>query len=128
MTYGGDKRPTDAAYKAAQRLRRAMSLPEVLLWRHLRRSPQGLRVRRQHPFGPYVLDFYSAATLLCIEVDGAAHRAGGQGERDERRDRWLAAQGVETLRITAAEVLADPQAVAEGILAYALAKKARMER
>lgn len=33
----------------ARALRSAMSLPEVLLWRELRRTPHGLKFRRQHP-------------------------------------------------------------------------------
>jgi len=38
-----------------------MSLPEVILWECLRgRRLQGLRFRRQHPVGPYVLDFFHA--------------------------------------------------------------------
>lgn len=44
----------------ARRLRRSMSLPEVLLWRELRKKPNGLQYRRQHPAGPYVLDFFRA--------------------------------------------------------------------
>ena len=47
--------------KLARKLRSEMSLPEVLLWRQLRLRPVGLKFRRQHPAGPYVLDFYCAA-------------------------------------------------------------------
>jgi very-short-patch-repair endonuclease len=46
---------TDEAYKAARRLRKQMSLPEVLLWRLLRKASPP--VRRQHPIGGYVVDF-----------------------------------------------------------------------
>jgi very-short-patch-repair endonuclease len=53
-------------------LRRALTLPEVLLWQVLRSRPGGYRFRRQHPAGPYVLDFFCAAAGLCIEVDGKA--------------------------------------------------------
>src|SRR5689334_16373959 len=57
----------------ARELRRHMSLPETLLWRLLRRAPNGVAFRRQHPIGPYVLDFYCPSAKLAIEVDGAAH-------------------------------------------------------
>ena len=51
-----------------------MSLPEVLLWRVIRsRQVNGLRFRRQQPFGPYVLDFYCPEFRHCLEVDGAGH-------------------------------------------------------
>jgi very-short-patch-repair endonuclease len=71
----------------ARRLRRDLSLPEVVLWDCLRgRRLGGLRFRRQHPVGPYVLDFYCAESALAIEVDGAQHDLPGQMEHDRRRD------------------------------------------
>jgi very-short-patch-repair endonuclease len=92
----------------AKVLRRKTSLPEGLLWRALRgRKLEGLKFRRQHPMGPYVLDFYCDAVRLCVEVDGGSHGFGDRPMRDEQRDRWLEAKGVRTLRITAALVLRD---------------------
>jgi very-short-patch-repair endonuclease len=95
----------------ARALRRAMTLPEVLLWKVLRRGGGGYRFRRQHPAGPYVLDFFCPAAGLCIEVDGKAHDMGGNPARDSRRDAWLQEQGIRTLRIPAAEVLRDIEPV-----------------
>ena len=92
-----------------------MSLPEVLLWRLLRRSPGGIKFRRQHAVGPYVADFYCAAAKLVIEIDGAAHGIENRGIRDSRRDRWMEAEGLRILRLAAADVLADPGAVADGL-------------
>ena len=114
-------KPTSSAYRQARQLRRTMSLPEVLLWRHLRGSPQGVKIRRQHPVGPYVADFYVAAAKLIIEVDGAGHRAGERGARDERRDAWLAGQGYSVMRVAAAEALADAEGVADAVVRAALA-------
>jgi very-short-patch-repair endonuclease len=93
-----------------------MTLPEVLLWRVLRARPGGRKFRRQHPAGPFVLDFYCAEAALCAEVDGAAHDMGCNPHRDERRDAWLAEQGIQTLRIPAAEVLRDLEAAAKLIM------------
>jgi very-short-patch-repair endonuclease len=93
-----------------------MSPPEVILWRTLRERPGGHKFRHQHPAGPYVLDFYCARAGLCIEVDGSAHDMGSNPQRDERRDAWLAEQGIETLRIAAADVFRDTDAVAQLIL------------
>jgi very-short-patch-repair endonuclease len=88
--------------------RRKMDLPEVLLWNQLRRRQlEGLHFRRQHPFGPFILDFYCDAAKLAVEVDGYSHDVGDRPERDLRRDRWLADRGVRTLRIPAREVLND---------------------
>jgi very-short-patch-repair endonuclease len=53
----------------AKRLRREMTAPEVRLWQQLRvRGPDRPVFRRQHPIGPYVLDFYCPAAKLCVEV------------------------------------------------------------
>jgi very-short-patch-repair endonuclease len=86
--------------------RRALSLPEVLLWQAIKgRQVGGLHFRRQHPVGPYVLDFYCHSRKLDVEVDGQTHYIGDQPERDARRDAWLARQCIRTLRIPAATVL-----------------------
>jgi very-short-patch-repair endonuclease len=82
-----------------------MSFPEVVLWQHLRQRPDGLKFRRQHPAGPYVLDFYCEKARLCIEVDGAAHDFGDTPASDQNRDTWLAAAGIRTIRIAARDVL-----------------------
>ena len=95
----------------ARRLRRQMTLPEILLWRELRARPGGFKFRHQHPFGPYTLDFFCHAAGLAIEVDGASHEMGDNPARDERRDRWVAGQGVMTFRVTAADVLGEMEAV-----------------
>ncbi|MDZ4308027.1 endonuclease domain-containing protein, partial [Allopontixanthobacter sp.] len=59
--------------KRARKLRSEMSLPEVLLWREMRKRPTGLKFRRQHPAGIYILDFFCAKAKLAIEIDGFAH-------------------------------------------------------
>jgi very-short-patch-repair endonuclease len=90
----------------ARRLRRAMTLPEVLLWQALRGADkQGLRWRRQHPIGPYVLDFYLPAAKLAVEVDGAAHDVPDQVRHDAARDDWLGERGIHVLRLNAVDVL-----------------------
>lgn len=108
-----------ATLRRARRLRKDMSLPEVLLWRCLRRRALGPKFRKQHPFAPYVLDFYCAEARLAIEVDGETHDRGDRPERDARRDAFLVARGLRVMRVSAAEILADPETVAEAIVATA---------
>ena len=108
--------------RRARLLRRNMSLPEVLLWQVLRGKPHGLKFRRQHPTGPYDLDFYCSDARLAIEVDGQAHERGDRPARDVARDCWLQHKEVETLRIPATEVLNDLGAVVRGIVAEAMAR------
>ncbi len=100
----------------AKRLRRSMTLPEVLLWRELRKRPAGLKFRRQHPAGRYVLDFFCAERRLAVEIDGEAHSRGDVPARDAERDAWLATQGVRTCRVAARDVLADLEDVVRHIV------------
>ena len=97
--------------KRARELRRKLTLPEGLLWRVLRARPAGLKFRRQHPCGPFVLDFYCEAARLGVEVDGLAHDMGDRPKRDLARDRWLTAHGIRVLRIPARHVLGNLDAV-----------------
>jgi very-short-patch-repair endonuclease len=88
-----------------------MTPPELRLWVALRGGRlDGFKFRRQHPLGPYVLDFYCEAVALAVEVDGWGHNMGDQPARDQRRDAWLAARGVRTLRVPAADVMRDVEA------------------
>ncbi|OYY67378.1 endonuclease domain-containing protein [Sphingomonas sp. 28-63-12] len=107
--------------KQSRRLRRTMTLPEVLLWQALRGRPGGLKFRRQHPCGPYTLDFYCNDARLAIEVDGEAHSRNDQPKRDAVRDAWFVDRGIATMRIAAAEVLKDLDAVVRGVFAQASA-------
>ena len=109
-------RGTARAVGRARKLRREMSLPETLLWRELRKRQVGFKFRKQHPAGPFSLDFACLEAKLAIEVDGEAHDRGTNPARDEGRDEWLANQGYRTLRIPAREVLADVGAVVAHIL------------
>lgn len=107
-----------AALVAARRLRRNKSLPEVLLWTELRGRPQGVKFRKQHPVGDYVLDFYCVAKRLAVEIDGIAHDMGDRPARDDRRDAWLRAHGIEVLRLAAGDVLSDVKSTADRIVRY----------
>jgi very-short-patch-repair endonuclease len=93
-------RAPDFIRERAKNLRRVMTQPERILWFLLRR--QNLHFRRQHPIGPYILDFYCAAAKLCVEVDGPVHDE--QPERDQRRTAWLAKEGIRVLRFSAEDI------------------------
>ncbi|MGI4877140.1 MAG: endonuclease domain-containing protein [Janthinobacterium lividum] len=103
----------------ARRLRRDMSLPEVMLWQELRQRPGGQKFRRQHAIGDFILDFYCSSARLAIEVDGRSHDHADQPERDIVRDTWLATQGVRCIRIAAAAVMSDAPGAASWLAAQA---------
>lgn len=102
---------------AARKLRREMSLTEVLLWQRLRGGQAGAKFRRQHPVGSYVADFYCSAHRLIVEVDGAAHDMGSRPDRDLSRTAFLEENGYKVLRIAASDILKDADAVAASIAA-----------
>jgi len=102
----------------ARELRDNLSLPEGLLWRLLKGSPDGVHFRSQHPIGDYVLDFYCAKAKVAFEIDGIAHDMGDRPERDAARDAWLKGLGIEVVRIPATDVLKSPEDVAESIVRY----------
>jgi len=104
---------------AARKLRRAMSLPEVLIWQRVKGGQTGLKFRKQHPIGGYVADFYCAAGRAVVEIDGAAHEQEHAMAHDARRDTFLADNGYRVLRVTAADVLRDADAAVLGIVAFA---------
>jgi very-short-patch-repair endonuclease len=93
-----------------------MTPPERRLWNALRLRPDGFKFRRQHPLGHYTLDFFCHEAALCVEIDGFAHELGSNPQRDQRRDAWLASQGVHTLRIAATNVRDNLEGVIEQIL------------
>ena len=103
----------------ARKLRRDMSYPEVLLWQALRGARTGVRFRRQHPVGPYVIDFYSASARLCVEVDGESHDRSDRPARDAARDDFLRSSGYLLCRVPARDVLADVDAAVRMIVASA---------
>ena len=114
---------TSGAKARAKKLRREMSLPEVLLWQRLKTRPNGLKFRKQHDAGKYVLDFYCHEVRLIVEVVGIAHDMGDRPERDEARDSEFAAKGFRVLRIPAADVLRNPDEMAEAIAAIGAARR-----
>ena len=117
---GGVLAASNRAFRIAKRERRTGNLPEVLVWRELRKRPGGLKFRRQHPFGEVVLDFTCLERRAAIEIDGLAHDRGDRPTRDLSRDAWLQSRGFSVLRIPAASVLRDLSAAIEDIVAFCL--------
>ena len=111
--------------KRARQLRKRMSLPEVMLWKGLRGREAGKPVfRRQHPVGPYVLDFYCAGARLCVEIDGGSHGFGNRPQADARRDAYLRSLGIDVIRCSASGVMDDAHGVALALLRIACGRSA----
>ena len=107
----------------AKRLRRKLSVPEARLWSRLRgRLPGQPIFRRQHPIGPYVLDFYCPKAHLAIEIDGISHDMSDRPQHDETRDIWLKKHGITVIRISAAELNRNVDEAADAIVRLAVEK------
>jgi very-short-patch-repair endonuclease len=93
-------------------LRRNATDPERVLWQHLRnRQVAGVKFRRQHRVGRYIVDLVCVERGLVVEVDGVQHG----GPRDERRDAELGRLGFAVLRIPNSDVRERLQEVVEHI-------------
>ena len=75
----------------AQRMRRAPTRAEEAMWQRLRGGKLGVRFRRQHAIGRFIVDFVCLPAKLIIELDGGIHQA--QAGRDEERDTILRNEG-----------------------------------
>jgi very-short-patch-repair endonuclease len=83
----------------ARTLRKQDTWAEKLLWAWLRnRRFSTYKFRRQHPLGPYILDFFCLEALVNIEIDGSQHGFPDGLETDRKRDAWLEAHGIKVLR------------------------------
>ena len=99
--------------QAAKRLRKNLTPAEALLWSALKNKQlEGLRFRRQHPVGNFILDFYCPACRLVVEVDGEIHR--DRLDYDDARTSKLAEHGYKVLRFSNERVINDlPQVLNE---------------
>jgi very-short-patch-repair endonuclease len=113
---GGVLEAKHSAFKIAKRERKSGNLPEVLVWRELRKRPGGYKFRRHHPISKLVLDFACLGCRLAIEIDGEAHGMGDRAERDTRRDAYLRSRGFAVLRIPAKMVLSDLESAIRAIV------------
>jgi len=79
----------------ARNLRQKSTDAEKRLWSRPRDDRlDGLSFRRQHPAGPYFLDFYCPELRLAIELDGGQHTFRSQEAHDSKRTSWLRKCGV----------------------------------
>tara|TARA_R110001599_G_scaffold142813_1_gene323621 strand:+ start:81 stop:449 length:369 start_codon:yes stop_codon:yes gene_type:complete len=116
---------TSKRTERARELRRDVSATERKLWLYLSGGQAGASFRRQHPVGPYYLDYYCAALKFAVEVDGPWHDA----FRDRVRDAFLKEKGITVLRIPVGDVDESAEAVAERIwMEVALLKQLRNVR
>ncbi|TVR81096.1 MAG: DUF559 domain-containing protein, partial [Chitinophagaceae bacterium] len=89
----------------ARKLRKNMTLSEVLLWNELKQKKMlGIDFDRQCPIDEYIVDFYCKDLMLAVEIDGNSHDYEEVAKKDKRRQQRLESMGVRFLRFDDIEV------------------------
>ena len=89
----------------AKKLRKNMTLSEVLLWQELKgKQMLGYDFDRQKPIDNYIVDFYCKNLKLAIEIDGQSHEHEEVAVNDKKRQKRLEYLGVRFLRFDDLEV------------------------
>ncbi|MBN1851146.1 MAG: endonuclease domain-containing protein, partial [Pirellulales bacterium] len=95
-------------------LRKRSTEAESLMWYLLRAHRlEGLKFRRQHSIGPFIVDFACVEKRVIVELDGEYHDQ--IFHKDQHRQRWLEREGWQVIRFSNDEVLEDVEAVAIAI-------------
>ena len=73
---------------------------EAFAWGLFRdRQFLGLKFRRQHQIGNYIVDFYCHEKRLVVELDGPVHDSDERRTMDRNRDGYLESLGMTVVRI-----------------------------
>ncbi len=101
-----------------RQLRKNQTEPERRLWAKIRNRQLGVKFRRQHGIGNYIVDFYCPECKLVIELDGDSHFSPVSLESDGVRDKFLGELNLRVLRFTNREVTGNLNSVLTAIFQY----------
>ncbi|TLD42081.1 MAG: Type I restriction-modification system, restriction subunit R [Candidatus Jettenia ecosi] len=98
-------------------LRKNQTKAEEIFWELVRNKGfLGLKFRRQHQIGHYIVDFYCHSERLIIEFDGEVHNTSEQRKKDEKRDKYLKSLGNKVLRFSNTELIENTENVLKVIV------------
>ncbi len=101
----------------ARELRKNQTPAEDLLWNLLRdRKLAGLRFRRQHQIGDYIVDFFCPEYGLVVKLDGGVHDDVSRRKQDAKRDAYLRTSGYRVLRFPNHQVFDSIESVLQTII------------
>ncbi len=110
------KKGTPTLLTLKRRLRSNQTLAEQRLWAKLRTHHiHGLKFRRQHEIGSYIVDFFCPERSLVIEVDGDVHATETQQTKDLKREDYLKSLGLQVVRYTNNDVIKNLDGVLEDL-------------
>ena len=101
------RRIPPAILQRSRDFRHPLTPTENKIWHAVRRRQLGFKIRRQHPIGKFIVDFYCAEACLVIEIDGDSHAPPDQAAYDAARTRWLEERGYRVIRFAAGQVEED---------------------
>jgi len=92
-----------------------MPQAEIILWSRLKTEQlNGLKFRRQHSIGKYIIDFYCPKHKLAIEIDGVTHE--NRERQDGQREKYISSFGIKTIRFSNHNIYKNLDDVLEYIL------------
>lgn len=94
-------------FERAKHLRSQGTHAEQVLWGFLKEHPCGMKFRRQHPIGNYVVDFYCHKLKVVFEVDGIIHDQVEIKKNDQLRQMNLESCGIKVFRFKNDEILRE---------------------
>src|SRR5215211_1213507 len=120
-TSGRIRGSTPTLQEVARDLRKRMTPAEQVLWQERRgQRLASLHFRRQHPVGPFVLDFACPKRLLAIELDGGVHL--DLAEQDAARTATLEDYGWCVVRFVNEAIFTELSTVLSAIESAALSR------
>jgi very-short-patch-repair endonuclease len=102
-------------WERAQEMRKEPTPAERALWKAVRSGVLDATFRRQHPIGPYIVDFVCLQKRLVIELDGGGHAEPNQIEYDKARNQYLEQCGFRVRRYFNSDVLKNLEGVLRDI-------------
>ncbi|QBJ10556.1 endonuclease domain-containing protein [Rahnella aceris] len=94
-------------------LRGNLTYPEFVLWQAIRCKALGVKFRRQHGIGRYIVDFYAGEVRLVVELDGESHFSEKGMAADKTRTDFLCDSGMKVIRFTNLQVMQELPEVIE---------------
>ncbi len=92
-------------------LRQQATTPEQRFWYAVRGKQLGVKFRRQHGIGHYIVDFYCPELKLVVELDGDSHFSEAAQRYDAVRDAYIQGVGFRILRFSNADVMQNLEGV-----------------
>jgi very-short-patch-repair endonuclease len=109
------RRTKPSGYRKARALRKTPTTAEAMLWKQLRAHRfANIGFRRQHPIGPYIVDFCAPRLKLVIEADGGQHSE--NQEYDNTRTDYLINHGYFVMRFWNNEILENLDGVLQAVM------------